>query len=73
MTSEDIKHQLIIMKSREVELGSHSRMVCLAAAQVFLNSCFSDAVFVTLLRAAVEKQLAKYKRCFALGGVDPPP
>ena len=41
------------MKSREVELGSHSRMLCLAA-KLFLNSCFSGTVFVTLLRAAVE-------------------
>ena len=38
------------MKSREVEveLGSHSWMDCLAA-ELFLNSCFSDTVFVTLL------------------------
>ena len=38
-------------KSKEVELGSHSWMVCLAA-ELFLNSYFSDAVFVTLLRTA---------------------
>ena len=31
------------MKSREVELGSHSLLVCLAA-ELFLNSCFSDTV-----------------------------
>ena len=41
------------MKSREVELDSHSRILCLAA-KLFLNSCFSGTVFVTLLRAAVE-------------------
>ena len=41
------------MKSREVEQGSHSRMLCLAA-KLFLNSCFSGTVFVTLLRAAVQ-------------------
>ena len=40
------------MKSREVELGPHSRMDCLAA-ELFLNSCFSDTVFVTLFRTAV--------------------
>ena len=40
------------VKSREVELGSNSRLVCLAA-KLFLNSCFSDTVFVTLLRTAV--------------------
>ena len=34
------------IKSREVELGCHSRLVCLAA-ELFLNSCFSDTVFVT--------------------------
>ena len=33
------------MKSKEVELGSHSWMVCLAA-ELFLNGCFSDIVFV---------------------------
>ena len=38
-------------KSKEVELGSHSWMVCLAA-ELFLNSYLSDAVFVTLLRTA---------------------
>ena len=40
------------IKSREVELGSNSRLVCLAA-KLFFNSCFSDTVFVTLLRTAV--------------------
>ena len=34
------------IKSWEVELGCHSWMVCLAA-ELFLNSCFSDTVFVT--------------------------
>ena len=40
------------IRSREVELGSNSRLVCLAA-KLFFNSCFSDTVFVTLLRTAV--------------------
>ena len=31
---------------REVELGSPSWMVCLAA-ELFFKSCFSDTVFVT--------------------------
>ena len=35
------------------QLGSHSRMDCLAA-ELFLSSCFSDTVFMTLLRTAVE-------------------
>ena len=41
------------IKSKEVEVCSHSRTDCLAA-QLFLNSCFSDAVFVTLPRTAAE-------------------
>ena len=41
------------MKSREVELGSHSWMDCLAA-ELFLNSCFSDTVFAASLHIAVE-------------------
>ena len=34
------------MKSREVELGSHSWIDRLDA-ELFFNSCFSDSVFVT--------------------------
>ena len=44
---------------------SHSWMDCLAA-KLFLNSCFSDTVFVTLFRTAVETPLAEYTSCFAL-------
>ena len=40
------------IKRWEVELDSRSWMVCLAA-ELFLNSCFSDTVLVTLLRTAV--------------------
>ena len=36
-----------------MELGCHSWMDCLPA-ELFLSSCFSDTVFVTLLRTAVE-------------------
>ena len=43
-------------KRRKVELGSHSWMDCLAA-ELFFNSCFSDAVFVTLFRTAVKTHL----------------
>ena len=39
------------MKRREVELGSHS-WVDRLAAEAFLNSCFSDAAFVTLFHTA---------------------
>lgn len=35
------------MKSREMELASPDRMGCLAA-ELFLNSYFSDTVFVSL-------------------------
>ena len=45
------------IKSREVELGCHSWTVCLAA-ELVLNSCFSDTVFVTLLSTAVETATA---------------
>ena len=41
------------IKSREVELGCRNRMDCLAA-ELFLNRCFSDKVFVTLLRTAID-------------------
>ena len=56
------------MKSREVELDSHSRMDCLAA-ELFLNSCFSDIVFVTLFRTAVETAISGVHK---LAGSPPP-
>ena len=46
------------IKSREMELGSHSWMDCLAA-ELFLNKCFSDTVFVTLFRTAVETAISQ--------------
>ena len=51
------------MKSREVELGSHSRMDCLAA-ELFLNSCFADTVFVT-----VETAISEVHKLLRTGGV----
>ena len=42
------------MKRKEVEPGCHSWLVC-RAAESFLNRCFSDTVFVTLFRTAVER------------------
>ena len=36
------------IRSRKMELSFHSRMDCLAA-ELFLNSCFSDTVFVTFV------------------------
>ena len=41
-----------------VEVGSHSWTVCLAE-KLFLNSCFSDTVFVTLLRTAAETAISE--------------
>ena len=37
-----------------MELVSHSWMDCLAV-ELFRNSCFSDTVFVTLLRTAISE------------------
>ena len=54
--------------SREVELGSRSRTDCLAA-ELFLNSCFSDTVFVTLLRTAVETAVSEVHKLLGTGGV----
>ena len=54
------------MKGREVELGSHSRMACLAA-ELLLNSCFSDTVFVTLFCTAVETAVSG-EHCCSDGG-----
>ena len=57
------------IKRREVELGSHSRMDCLAA-EMFLNSCFSGHSLSDLICSAqlLKQQLAKYISCFALAG-----
>ena len=56
------------IKSREVELGSHSRIVGLAA-ELFLNSCFSGTVFVTLFRTAVETAVSEGHKLHRIGGV----
>ena len=76
MVSVDVKHHVYLtvlirqspgeIKRREVELGSRSRMECLAA-QLFLSSCFSDTGFVTLFRTDAETVIsAEYKSCLAL-------
>ena len=44
------------IKCREVELGSQSWMDC-PDAELVLNSRFSDTVFVTLFRTAVERAI----------------
>ena len=56
------------MKSREMELDSHSWMHCLAA-ELFLNSCFSDTVFVTLFRTAVETAISEVNKLHRNGEV----
>ena len=55
-------------QKREVELGSHSWTDFLAA-DLFLNSCFSDAVFVTLFPTAVETATREVHKLFGTGGV----
>ena len=47
---------------------THSRMVCLAAG-LFLNSCFSDTVLVTLLRTAVGIAVSEVQKLLRTGGV----
>ena len=51
-----------------MELGSHSWMGC-RAAELFLNSCFSDTVFVTLFRTAVERAISEVHKLLPAGGV----
>ena len=53
--------------------GLCSRMDCLSA-ELFLNNCFSDTVFVTLLRTVVETAISEVPTasCFALVGSLPP-
>ena len=52
-----------------MELGSHSRVIECLAADLFLNSCFSDIVFVTLVRTAVETAVSEVHKLFRTGGV----
>ena len=51
-----------------MELGSHSWMDCLAA-ELPLNSCFSDTVFVTLRCTAVETAVSEVHTLLRTGGV----
>ena len=48
--------------------SSHSRMDCLAA-ELFLNSCFSDTAIVTLFRTAVERASCEVDKLLRTGGV----
>ena len=56
------------MKSREVELGSNSRVDRLAA-ELFLNSCFSDAAFVTLFHTAAGTAVSRVYKLLCTGEV----
>ena len=55
-------------QDRDVELGSHSWMDCLAA-ELFLSSGFLDIVFVTLFRTAVEAAVSGVHKLVHTGGV----
>ena len=56
------------MKWREVELGCHRELDNLLF-KLFLNSCFSDTVFVTLLHTAVERAISGVHKLLVTGGV----
>ena len=51
-----------------MELGSHSWVDGLAA-ELFLNSCFSDTVFVTLFHTAVERVSCGVHKLLCIGQV----
>ena len=51
-----------------ITIGCHSWMDCLTA-ELFLNNCFSDTVFVTLFRAAVETVISEVHKLLGTGGV----
>ena len=56
------------IKGREVELGSH-RELDNPLLQLFLSSCFSDTVLVTLFRTAVETAVSEVHKLLCTGGV----
>ena len=56
------------IKSREVELGS-CRELGSPSVQLFLNGCFSDTVFVTLLPTAVETAISEVYRLLRTDGI----
>ena len=51
-----------------MELGSHSWIDCLTA-ELFPNSCFSDTVFGTFFRTAVETAVSGVRKLIRTGGV----
>ena len=64
ITSTDIRGHKALLH----HLCSHSRMDCLSAT-LLLNSCFSDTVFVTLLRTAVKTTISEVDKLLRTGGV----
>ena len=56
------------IKSREVE-QQIERELDSPLLQLFLNSCFPDTVFVTLLCTAVETAISKVPKLLRTGGV----
>ena len=57
------------IKSEEVELGPLESCPDSPLLQLFLNSCFSDTVFVTLLHAAVKTTISKVHKLLRTGRV----
>ena len=55
-------------KSRKVDLGSHSRIMDCLAAELFLNSCFSDTVCVTRSLSAVERAISEVQKWLRICG-----
>ena len=56
------------IKNREVELGSPNWMDCLAA-ELFLNSCLPDSVFVTFFCTSVQRAVSRVHKFLRTGGV----
>ena len=56
------------IKSMEVDLGCHSRIMDCLAAELFLNSCFSDTVCVTLFPPAVERAISEVQKLLRICG-----
>ena len=67
LVGELVSKTPVEIKRREVELGSRSWVDCLAA-KLFLNSCFSDTVFVTA-STAVERAVSGVHNLLGVGGV----
>ena len=51
------------------EKGAAAWLMDRLAAELFLNSCISDSVFVTLFRTAVERAISGVHKLLGTGGV----